>query len=149
MLIQLNDCTCLGYNQMFECTAFGRGLTIWRGSAFSDCQQNEIRLRHSQYDNNQATGECNGGKIVARSVGFSESGSGRYYTSQLSLAVREGLINETIECIYEDVQGTIIDIIGERILDLIQDGKQCILYTDSAKLNLLSVNLYSTISTTK
>ena len=65
---------------------------------------------------------------MARSVGVLESGSGSYYTSQLSLTVREDIcmINETIECIYEDVQGTTTVIIGERMLDLIQDGKQCI-----------------------
>ena len=57
MLVKLNDCTCLGDTQTFECTVFGGGLTIWSGT-FIDCSGNEIRLRHSQY-RSQITGECN------------------------------------------------------------------------------------------
>ena len=51
--------------------------------------------------NSQATGECLGGTVVARSVGV----SGNCYTSQLSLAVGEEMVNETIECIYYNLQG--------------------------------------------
>ena len=116
-LVQLNDCTCLEYNQTFECTIFGGGLTIWQGTALSGCQQFEIRLRHSQY-NSQPTGECIGG-IVARGVGVSEN----CYTSQLSLAVGEEMVNETIECIYSDVQGASTIIVGRRRLNLTVDGK--------------------------
>ena len=120
MLVQLNDCTCLGYNQIFECTVYGGGITIWRGTALSGCQpsDNEIRLRHSEYRNSQATGECVGGEIVARSVGV----SGNCYTSQLSLAVGEEN-NETIECIYRDISNDEI-IIGKKMLNLTLDGKQ-------------------------
>lgn len=47
--------------------------------------------------NSQATGECIDG-TVARSVGVSDS----CYTSQLSLAIGEEMVNETIECIYRN-----------------------------------------------
>ena len=30
-LVQLNDCTCLGDTQTFECTVFGGAVTIWSG----------------------------------------------------------------------------------------------------------------------
>ena len=123
MLVQLNDCTCLGYNQIFECTVYGGGITIWRGTALSGCQpsDNETQLRHSQYRNSQATGECVGGEIVARSVGV----SGNCYTSQLSLAVGEEnlMINETFECVHRSIYHDEI-IIGKKTLNLTLDGKQ-------------------------
>ena len=119
-LVQVKDCTCHGYNQTFECTVFGGGLTIWRGTALSGCQRNEIRLRHSAYINSQATGQCNGGEIMAESVGASISEN--CYTSQLSLAVGEEMINETIECLYSDL-GNIIETVGQRILNLTLNGK--------------------------
>ena len=57
MLVRLNDCNCDGYNQTYECTIFGAGITIWQGTVLSGCQQfiNDIRLRHSAFMNSQAT----------------------------------------------------------------------------------------------
>ena len=115
MLVQLDDCTCLGYTQTFKCTVFGGGFTIWRGSAFSDCQRNEIQLRHSAYSSSQATGQCNGGEIVAKSVGVIE----RCYTSQLNVTIGQEIINETIECVHSDTQH-ISTSIGQRTLNLTQ-----------------------------
>ena len=121
-LIQLNDCTCLGYIQIFECTVFGGGFTIWRGTALSNCQQNEIRLRHSQYMESQVTRECNAGAIVAKSMGT----SGNCYTSQLTVAVGEKMINKTVECVHSDSQGA-NTIIGQNTLSLTQGKTSSIL----------------------
>jgi hypothetical protein len=115
MLVQLDDCTCLGYNQTFECTVFGGGFTIWHGSAFSNCQRNEIQLRHSVYATSQATGQCNGGEIVARSVEVSEN----CYISQLNVIVGREIINETIECAHSGTQHKTTSI-GQRTLNLTQ-----------------------------
>ena len=102
---------------MFECTVFGGGFTIWRGTAFSGCQRDEIQLRHSAYNiiNSQATGECNGGKIVANSVGVSED----CYTSRLNVSIGQEIINGTIECVHSDTQDT-TTLIGQRTLSLTQ-----------------------------
>ena len=88
----------------------------------SGCQQfdDEIQLRHSQYVNSQAVGQCIDGTTMAKSVGV----SGNCYVSQLSLAVREEMINETIECIYRDLQLGVRTIIGRRMLNFTLDGKQ-------------------------
>ena len=118
MLVQLEDCTCLGYTQMFKCTVFGGGFTFWRGSAFSNCQRNEIQLRHSEYTNPQATGECNGGEIAAKSVGVSEN----CFTSQLNVSIGEETINKTVECVHTDTQD-ITTSIGQRTLNLTQGKK--------------------------
>ena len=119
MLAQLDDCTCLGYTQMFECTVFGGGFTIWRGSAFSNCQRNEIQLRHSEYNiiNPQlaATGVCNDGEIVAKSVGVSEN----CFTSRLNVSIGREIVNKTVECVHSNTQG-IATQIGQKTLNLTQ-----------------------------
>ena len=115
MLVQLNDCTCLGYTQIFECTVFGGGFTIWHGTAFSNCQQNEIQLRHSIYTTSQATGQCNGREIVAESVGVSEN----CYISRLNVSIGPEIVNETIECAHSDTKHVTTSI-GQRTLNLTQ-----------------------------
>jgi hypothetical protein len=113
-LVQLNDCTCLGYTQTFECTVFGAGVTIWNG-IFFDCE-NGIELRHSRYNNimddmdpenvGPPRGECNQGAILAKSIGAFEE----CYTSQLIVTVGEETINGTIECIHDNfIERTIIN----------------------------------------
>ena len=105
-LVQLNDCTCLGYTQIFECTVCGSGSTIWNGTFF-DCE-NGIELRHSRYTNiidgtdpDSCTSlcvECNQGAVLAKRIGR----FGDCYTSQLIVTVGEEMINGTIECIYDN-----------------------------------------------
>ena len=116
-LLQLNesDCTCLGYTQTFQCNVVGRGFTIWNGTFF-ECQ-NEIKLRHSQYNNIEGMtpgppySECNHGAVVAKSIGSYDN---LCYTSQLSVVIGEEMINKTIECIHDDLEERII--IGQKSL---------------------------------
>lgn len=93
---------------MFTCTTVGSGSTIWRVSAF-DCTQNEIILRHSEFDDIGGTsGLCNGGAISGRSVGV----EGNRYTSQLTLTVTPELHNQTVTCLLNSngVRTTIRDV---------------------------------------
>ena len=74
-LVQLNDCTCLGYTQSFECTIFGAGVTIWGSSTFVNCENEYIRLRHSRFlagSRVTADNKCNDGAVIASSIGESE-----------------------------------------------------------------------------
>ena len=96
--VEAYDCTCLGYTQIFECIICGPGSTVWQGSALQ-CQSSEISLRHSQF-NSQAHGQCNDGAIVARSVG-SQDGC---YMSVLNVTVGQDMIDQTIECAYDNIQ---------------------------------------------
>ena len=108
----MDDCTCLGHSQIFECVVYGGGLTIWQGTAFH-CSGNQIQLRHSQYNNSLgAIGECNDGAIVASSVGV----SGDHYTSQLNVTVGQEMINGTIECMHEDIQQN--RTVGQKTLEI-------------------------------
>ena len=111
-LIQLNDCTCLGYTQTFECTVCGIGSTIWNGTFF-DCERgNEIELRHSRYDdmdpNNRTPlrRQCNQGAVLAKSIGRHDD----CYTSQLIVTIiGKGMINGTIGCIHNNLIVTVIN----------------------------------------
>ena len=120
----MSDCTCPGYVriQTFECVVFGAGITIWQGTAFGfPCV---IRLRHSQYNNSGAIGDCNDGAIIASSVGVLED----HYTSQLNVTISQDMINETIECVHEDSVGKFTNrsTIGRMTLN-ITTGKYCYL----------------------
>ena len=87
-LIQFHDCTCPGYVQIYQCSVFGGGTTIWQGSAFTNCLRglNSIELRHSAYADSQgAMGQCNDGAIMAKSAGV-VNGS---YVSLLNITVGE------------------------------------------------------------
>ena len=111
-LVQLDDCTCIGYTQTFECSAIGAGFTIWN-STFIDCTRNEIPLHHSQYivHESQIIRECNHGAVIAKIVGV----LGDCYTSQLIVTIGEEVINETIECVHDDIKQT-RTIVGQKSL---------------------------------
>ena len=93
--------------------------TIWRGTAFSDCQGqgNQILLRHSQFsESGLEMGECNGGNIIGNGRnrtfdGFADS----KFTSQLTIhlpllnTTSNTLEGETVEC--HGTRGG-VDVIG-------------------------------------
>ena len=87
-------------------------MTIWNGGAF-DSLCNKIELRHSQFMNSQAIGECNNGTIRASSIGISEG----YYISRLNITIVQEIINETVECVHRNINNEVI-IIGHRILEI-------------------------------
>ena len=90
----LSNCICPGYVITYECTVFGDGYTVWRGSAF-DCplSGNEILLSHNNFEDG-TTRICNNGAIVGRSVRIMDN----YYTSQLAVSFTTRLDGRTIEC---------------------------------------------------
>ena len=111
-LVQLNDCTCIGYTQTFECSVIGMGITLWNGTFFV-CSENEIRLRHSQYNIDSGTnGECNQGAVMANSVGSLNN----CHTSRLIVTIEEAMINETVECSYDNLSAKKTVLIGQKSL---------------------------------
>ena len=88
-------CACPNEHLIFNCTAVGSlGSTIWRVAAF-DCVQNEIILRHSEYNSVGTTGLCNGGAINGTSIRV----EGNCYISQLNVTVTPELHNKTVTCL--------------------------------------------------
>ena len=93
-----NGCTCHGYNLTYECTVVGRPseITIWRGSALSNCQNNELSLLHRQFKT--ASTSCDNPSIVAMGRD-TDNGS---YTSQLTIMVTDDVIGKSVECAHYD-----------------------------------------------
>ena len=97
-------------NLTYECTAVGSGFTTWAGSAF-DCagSGNEILLSHSRFDQpGGASGQCNGGDIVGRSMGVENTNC---YTSQLQVAYSRSLLGRNVVCEYQNLADE-IEVIG-------------------------------------
>ena len=87
------------------------GSTIWRVDAF-DCIQNEIILRHSEFNNvGGTTGLCNGGAISGRSTGV----EGNCYVSQLNVTVAPQLHTKAVICLLTSA-GVISTIGNESII---------------------------------
>ena len=110
----LSDCVCPGHELRLECTVVGAGSTAWRGSAFSDCSQNQIRLRHS---NIESVASCNNGGIIGSFINTTSDSDGVKYTSQLIIQLDENdtLEGRTVECAHYNLTHEIV--IGIRTID--------------------------------
>ena len=95
----LRDCVCPGHELRLECTVVGEGFTIWWGSAFNNCTQKRIILRHSQFGSGTSS-VCNNGRIIGRSINTTSDSYGIKYTSQLIIQLDENgnLDGTTVEC---------------------------------------------------
>ena len=113
LFVAINDCTCEGHNVMYECTVFGNGATIWKGTAF-DCSltNNELAVFHTINFMSQRPLPCNNGAIVGRAV-RAEKGS---YTSQITVQVSDELRGTTVVCSHDN--GTLSTEIGSAILSI-------------------------------
>ena len=104
-LVVLNERTCPGRELRLECTVVGRGVTLWRGSAF-DCtsKQDSITLRHSQFEHGTEVKVCNDGAITGHSINKTSVDLDFEFTSQLiiQLDVNATLDGRTVECIYDN-----------------------------------------------
>lgn len=109
-LVALNNCTCEGYNQIYECRIYGREATVWRGTAFNCPDKgNEISLF---YINAGTKKICNDGAIS----GCITRADNNTYISQLTVSVSAETIGMNISCLH-DVGGTPM-LIGSSLLTL-------------------------------
>ena len=93
-------CVCPGDLLTYMCTVHGSpiGATLWNGTAFSGCPQNEILLQHHLFTPpGSPTGTCNNGAIVGQSL----SVQGNNYTSELNVTVTPETAGKTITCAYD------------------------------------------------
>ena len=99
----------------YECTVFGNGITIWKGTAF-DCSltNNELAIFHTINFTSQRPLPCNNGAIVGRAV-RAENGS---YTSQIIIQVSNEFNGTTVVCAHDN--GTNSTDIGSAILNITQ-----------------------------
>ena len=107
------QCACPNDQLRFICTVViedSLGSTIWRGTAFTGCDGDEIRLRHINL--NMAL-QCNSGAISGRSLGI----DGNCTTSELDVVVDSSLNNKTVQCILDSNSGN--PTIGEAMITLV------------------------------
>ena len=93
-------CVCPGDHLIYVCTVYGgiTGATIWHGTAFSGCPQDETLLPHSQFTSTRGTiGTCNDGDIVGRGLCI----EGNNDTSQLNVTITPNTAGNTIVCAYD------------------------------------------------
>ena len=75
------------------------GSTVWKGSAFSQCQSNDIVFLHSRsYNETSSSISCNANNIVAN-VTFANESS---VVSQVRINVTSDIIGKTVSCYLDD-----------------------------------------------
>ena len=89
---------CPGRILTFECIVNGTlaGSTVWRGTAFSDC---EIILLHNRFgDEEGTTRTCSNSDITGRSVRI----EGNHYISQLEITIDPETVGKSVVCAHDD-----------------------------------------------
>ena len=71
--------------------------TVWRGTAFSDCE-NLITLLHNRFGNEESTTTCSNSNITGRSVRVEES----RYISQLEITVDPETVGKSVVCVHDN-----------------------------------------------
>ena len=90
------DCGCPGENVSYICTAVGGVITVWGGTALTNCDVgNDISLRH--HDFSFAPRKCNNGAIIAYGIEVVNNS----YTSRLDVRLSNDLQGQTISCSVE------------------------------------------------
>ena len=102
MLTAISNCTCEGYDQVYECRVTGSGVIVWRGSAFNcPATSNEIT-----FFNIETTLTCNSGAIVGCAIRAEND----TYISQLTVSVSPEMIGMSISC-FHDIPGAAENLI--------------------------------------
>ena len=90
----VSSCGC---ELVVECTVTDGVATVWQGTVFSGCQNDQITLRHSQFNTGIVLNQSCG--TMPPIVGHSISAADRSFTSQLIVTRCNNSINGTIiEC---------------------------------------------------
>ena len=96
-LSALSSCICPGYEAVFECVVTGGGATIWNVSAFDNCTNDRIILRHSLFNQSgyNINDTCRGsGQVIGRAVSVVNNS----YISQLTINITQSLIGANVVC---------------------------------------------------
>ena len=87
---------CPGEVLTIECSIIGGGVTVWQGTVFNTCDNQEsFSLRHSQFQSNFEK-YCTNIALFARVIGVVNNS----YVSELNVTVNLEMNNTTIECVH-------------------------------------------------
>ena len=100
-LMAVNDCTCQGYNLVYECSVTGGQATVWTGTIF-DCSSsnNEVVIFHSINSTLEGPQVCNNRDITGRVIRDANG----IYTFQLTVRVSAEINGSTIVVLMTLVQ---------------------------------------------
>ena len=113
----INDCTCPGYDSLYQCTVTGGIATIWKGTIVN-CRSadNEVILLHNTNFTSLRAESCNNGAITGRAIRVENS----TYTSQLIVRISTEMNGSTIDCAHDTGVGT--PVIGSTLLTITKGG---------------------------
>ena len=114
MVVNGSNCTCEGYDQVYECRISGSGAVVWRGTALHcSTSSNEIVLFQSR----SGPQVCNNGAISGIIRAENDT-----YVSQLTVSVSTKTVSMNISCLHEN--GSSTKLIGSSLLT-ITTGNTC------------------------
>ena len=130
--ILVNNCTCEGHDQIYECRITGSGATVWKGIAF-DCSNNEIVLLHTSSTLTEL-GSCNNKGIVGRLMKTAHENN--TYVSQLTIkySVIVEMVGMSISCFHDPASQNTSNLIGSSLLTIT---------TGNTSLDLYKTNIHS------
>ena len=109
---------CSGRILTLGCIVNGRpsNSTVWRGTAFSGCDVNEITMLHLWFEiyKKGITGTCSNGYVTGWSVRIDHE-AGNLYISQLETAVDVEMGGKSVVCAHDN--GTSSYIIGTYVIN--------------------------------
>ena len=107
LVVLSEQCICPGDEVRLECTAVGRGVTFWNGTAFScAASSNAIFLLHlDEYFEYRIL--CNDGMIIGQGI----RQDGLNFTSQLIINLTSSTLDrKTVNCFHDNARGSVIAI---------------------------------------
>ena len=129
-------------NVTFECTVHGGegDNTVWQGTAFNDCDNDEITLLHNRFGGEGTAGVCNNGTITGRSLNVTMGNDSNHsiYSSQLVVIVRSGMIGKCIMCLHDDINYYKNYIVGSAHLNINTSDSVICMHT-STSMNVTSM----------
>ena len=121
---QLSDASCPGFDVVFECSTEGSGSTVFKGDFFLECNNKELTLLHSRFENG-TNGTCNNGTILGQS--FTVDSSSNCYVSWLCIMISPDTVGKTVKCSYDD--GTTEEEIGSLLIEPMQTNTAIVTIT--------------------
>ena len=141
-----NQCVCPGNKLIYtvRCTVQGSptGATVWNGTAFSGCLQNEILLQHGGFTpTGGPAGICNNGAIVGQSLSVQGN---NLFTSLLNVTITPETAGKTITCAYDALDGQSIMIKFSKKIP--GNHSSCLHYCGITIIILLKIKIYNKVA---
>ena len=100
--MEINECTCEGSHQFYDCTVDRANSTVWRGTALNcPAINNEIVFQYGAPG--AVNTSCNEGAVSGYVIRANDSS----YTSRLSIFITPALNGSRVSCFSDGSRGTV------------------------------------------